>query len=235
MTASLPDPRRIPVVVGSGQAIEREDLVTPVDLMERAAAAALEVAPRLRGSVELVSVVNMLSRGGPAPASELAGRLGIEGARCEVTTVGGNSPQWLVNRAAAAISRGELAVTLVAGAEAIRSSRARRAEGLPPAPPPDAAPDPVVGDDWPPVGPAESAIGLLAPVQIYPMFESVVAARAGRDAGSSTPCHRRALRALHRGGGGQSLRLVPPAARRRATSPRRHRTTGSSASPTPSG
>jgi acetyl-CoA C-acetyltransferase len=40
----------------------------------------------------------------------------------------------------------------------------------------------VIGDDWPAVGPAESAIGLLAPVQIYPLFESVVAARAGRDA-----------------------------------------------------
>lgn len=189
MTSSLPDPERVPVVVASGQAVERDDPVTPVDLMERAAESALAGAPGLRASVELVSVVNTLSRSGPAPASELARRLGIGGARCEVTTVGGNSPQWLVNRAASAISRGELAATLVVGAEAIRSSRARRAQGQPPAPLPDTPPDPVVGDDFPPVGPAESAIGLLAPVQIYPMFESVLASRAGRDA----PAQRAAI------------------------------------------
>ena len=50
---------------------------------------------------------------------------------CEVTTIGGNSPQWLVNRAATDIAAGGLSVTVIAGAEAIRSSRDRRAAGLP--------------------------------------------------------------------------------------------------------
>ncbi len=75
---------------------------------------------------------------------------------------------------------------------------------------PDLAPDPVVGDDQPGVGPAESAIGLLAPVHVYPLFESVVAARAGQDAAGPT---RRAMGELlapfTRGGRRQSLRLVP--------------------------
>lgn len=186
MTTSANDPERTPVVIASGQSIERTELVTPIDLMERACEAALAQVPRLRGSIDLLSVVDIMTRSGPAPATELAHRLGIQPERCEATTVGGNTPQWLVNRAATDIAAGSLSVTLIAGAEAIRSSRARRARragGMPrdlgatelPA-------DPLVGDDLPGVGPAESAIGLMAPVHVYPLFESVVAARAGNDA-----------------------------------------------------
>jgi acetyl-CoA C-acetyltransferase len=198
MTASSHDPERLPVVIASGQAIERKELVTAGDLMERACDAAFAEAPRLRGSVERLSVVNILSRSGAAPATELARRLRIDGAACEVSTVGGNTPQWLVTRAAYDIAQGNLSVTLIAGAEAIRSSRARRAQGVStanpsnPVPDPELPPDRVVGDDFPAVGPAESAIGLLAPVQIYPLFESVVAARAGRDAAAQ----RRAIGTL---------------------------------------
>jgi acetyl-CoA C-acetyltransferase len=193
MTAPIGDPERIPVVIASGQSIERTQVVNPIDLMERATEAALSGARGLRSQVDRLSVVDIMTRTGPAPATELAHRLGIDGAACEVTTVGGNTPQWLVNRAASDIAEGALAVTVIAGAEAIRSSRARRAAGMErdlgvPGLPPDS----VVGDDRPGVGPAESAIGLLVPVHIYPLFESVVAARAGHDA----PTHRRALGSL---------------------------------------
>ncbi len=186
MPATSHDPERVPVVISSGQAIERDELVTALDLMERAAEAALSEAPGLRGAIERLSVVNIMSRGGLAPATELARRLGIEGAACEVSTIGGNTPQWLVSRAAADIAGGNLSATLIAGAEAIRSSRARRADGrstdLAAEPGAGVPPDPVVGDDHPGLGPAESAVGLVAPVQIYPLFESVLAARSGRDA-----------------------------------------------------
>ncbi len=96
-----------------------------------------------------------------------------------------------MNRAASAIAAGELSVTLIAGAEAIRSGRARRAAGL--APPADgSAPDPEIGDVLPGFGPAESAIGLVAPMHVYPLLESVVAARRGNDA----PTHRLAMGTL---------------------------------------
>lgn len=170
------------MVVASGQAIERHDLVSPVDLMERACEGALADATGLRGAIDRLSVVNVMTRTGPAPASELARRIGVDAPVREVTTIGGNSPQWLVNRASSDIARGRLSVTLIAGAEAIRSSRARRTAGLPPdRGTTDLAPDPVVGDDGPGVGPAESAIGLLLPVHVYPMLESVLASRAGHD------------------------------------------------------
>jgi acetyl-CoA C-acetyltransferase len=189
LSAAGPDPERIPVVVASGQAIERDEMVTPVDLMERACEQALALVPGLRGTVDRLSVVDVMTRTGPAPATELAGRIGAGGAggaagvAAEVTTIGGNSPQWLVNRAAADIAEGRLSVTVIAGAEAIRSSRARRAAGLPRDDGDTGLPpDPVVGDDLPGVGPAETAISLLVPVHVYPLFESVVAARAGHDA-----------------------------------------------------
>ena len=185
------DPERIPVVIASGQAIERDALVNPMDLMERASEAALAEVPLLRSRVDRLSIVDVMTKSGPAPATELAGRLGLGAeVRREVTTVGGNTPQWLVNRAASEIAAGDLAVTLIAGAEAIRSSRARRTQGLPrDEGRTDLEPDPVVGDALPGYGPAELAIGMLAPVHVYPLFESVLASRAGHDAAT----HRRAL------------------------------------------
>src|SRR5664280_2819296 len=158
--------------------------------MERAADAAIAQAPLLRDRIDRLSVVDVVGRTGPAPATELARRLGVTGASLEMSTVGGNTPQWLVNRAATDIATGALSVTVIAGAEAIRSSRARRTAGLPrELGDTELAPDPVAGDDLPPIGPGESAIGLLAPVHIYPLFESVLAARAGHDA----PGQRRAM------------------------------------------
>jgi acetyl-CoA C-acetyltransferase len=186
MPPAAPDPERIPVVIASGQALERDALVNPVELMARACESALADAPGLRDRIDRLSVVDIMTKVGPAPATELATRLGLgdEVAR-EVTTVGGNTPQWLVNRAASEIAAGTLSVTLVAGAEAIRSSRARRAQGLSrDEGVADLAPDPVVGDDRPGFGPAELAIALLAPIHVYPLFENVLAARAGRDAGA---------------------------------------------------
>jgi len=178
-----PDPERIPVVVASGQSIERDLVVNPVDLMERACEQALGLIPGIRGAIDRLSVVGVMTRTGPAPATELARRIGASSAACEVTTIGGNTPQWLVNRASSDIAGGRLSVTVIAGAEAIRSSRARRAAGLPRDDGDTGlAPDPLVGDGLPGVGPAEAAISLLVPVHVYPLFESVVAARAGRDA-----------------------------------------------------
>jgi acetyl-CoA C-acetyltransferase len=176
------DADRIPVVVASGQAVEHIELVNPVDLMVRACEAAFDRVPRLRSRVDRLSVVNVMTRVGPAPATEVARRTGMTPRRSEVTTIGGNTPQWLVNRAASDIANGALSVTVIAGAEAIRSSRGRRAAGLPRDEGVELPEDPVVGDDQPGIGPGELAIGLMAPVHVYPLFESVVAARAGHSA-----------------------------------------------------
>ena len=94
------DPSRTPVLVGIGQSIERDGIASAIELAERAAEAALEDAPGLREKIQRVSVVAIsFSPVSLAPATELASALGLGDVECEVTTPGGNSPQWLVSRA----------------------------------------------------------------------------------------------------------------------------------------
>ncbi len=182
------DESRIPVVIATGQSIDRSTAVSALDLAERAAQECLESVPGLGPRVQQVSVVNVMSKTGPAPARLLARRLGLAPVRTEVTTIGGNSPQWLVTRAAAAIAAGELDVALIAGAEAQHSAKAQatatgrgaqdrdHADGLGD----ELAPDEIVGDDRVGVGNAELQVGLVAPVHVYALFESAIAHRAGR-------------------------------------------------------
>lgn len=174
------------MILASGQAIERDGIVSPIDLAERAARAALDAVPGLDRRIQRVSVPNILSRGGPAPAARLAHRLRLGEVVTETTTVGGNTPQWLVNRAAAEIAAGRLEATLIAGAEAVGSGRRARAEGAPRSTgtEPEFEPDPVVGDGRAGSSAAEMAIGLVLPAHVYPMLESVLAHRAGRDPAS---------------------------------------------------
>ena len=200
------DETRVPVVVSTGQSIERNTTVSALELAERAAQESLGAAPGLGARVELVSVVNVMSKTGSAPAADLARRLGLAPARTEVTTLGGNSPQWLLNRVAAAISTGELHGALVVGAEAQRSAKvqgaprsaqvqgSQSADHRPDSGEADGddtgeafAPDPVVGDERAGVGAAELNVGIVAPVHVYALFESVIAQRAGR-----TPAQQRA-------------------------------------------
>jgi acetyl-CoA C-acetyltransferase len=181
-----PDESRVPVVVATGQVVDRDPTASAPALALRAARQALEAAPGLATRVQQISVVNIMSRTGPAPAGLVARRLGLTPTRTEVTTIGGNSPQWLVSRAAAAICAGELDATLIVGAEAMHSAKARGAAST--AVPDEATvdgegelpPDAVIGDDRAGIGHAELGAGLLAPVHVYALFESVMATRAGR-------------------------------------------------------
>jgi acetyl-CoA C-acetyltransferase len=170
---------RLPVVVATGQSIERHGTTSALDMAERAARAALDLVPRLQTHVQRVSVVNIMSPVGTAPASSLARRLHVSPSHTEVTTVGGNSPQWLVNRAATDIAAGHIDVVLIAGAEAQRSSRSDgpKANDLDVV---GTSHDPVIGDDRPPVSTAELQAGLIAPIHVYALFESVLAHRSGR-------------------------------------------------------
>lgn len=180
------DPARTPVVVATGQSVDRAGELGPLDLAEEACRAALAEAPGLGSRIERLSLVNVLAgRAGPAPASELALRLGLSPKLAETTVIGGNMPQSLVTRAAAAIAAGELTAAIVAGGEAVRSTRLRpqaRPGGAPGRSRPEGEePDPLFGTERQDLSDEERAAGLLIPVFVYPLFESVLAARAGRD------------------------------------------------------
>jgi acetyl-CoA C-acetyltransferase len=180
------DPDRTPVVIAVGQAESRDLVLGPLELAELAAGEALAAAPALGKAVERVTLVNILARrAGIAPASRLVDALGLGDVARETTSIGGNTPQAMVERAAGEIAAGRLSATLIVGAEAVRSGRLKGG-GSPasPAPPADApepaTPDPVVGQDRQDLSDEERMAGVFIPVHVYPWFESVLAARAGR-------------------------------------------------------
>jgi acetyl-CoA C-acetyltransferase len=174
---TTPDPSRLPVIVGIGQSIERDETVSCIDLMERAVAAASEDAPGLLQRVSRITTVDVLNDSRKRPATELATRLKLDDVPRETTIVGGNTPQWLITRTAAAIAAGSLDAALLAGSECGRS--AKRGGHMDDATGDD-PPDAIIGTGKFGLGKPELNIGLVQPIHIYPMFETARAAAAGR-------------------------------------------------------
>ncbi len=184
---SSPDAERTPVLVGFGQSLERDAVVDVVTLAARAIRASFEDAPGLESRIQRLSIVAAsFSKVGKAVASEVAAALALGDVTCEVTTPGGNTPQWLMNRACEEISRGELQTTIIAGAEATRSMRQvdKDADFLSAgfaSAKDDGPEDPVVGASMRGLfSTPEIEAKLFRPAEAYPIFESALAARAGR-------------------------------------------------------
>ncbi len=184
---------RTPVLVGVAQASDRASLPgtagSPLDLMARAAAAALDDAGA--GIVlDTVAVVRLFADSSPAFASpfgaytnlprSLALRLG-QSPRTELYgPVGGNTPQMLVNLVAERIANGEADVVLIAGVEALRTQANAIKGGLNLnwGDDPGGSPD-TLGPETPLVSGHEVAHGIALPVNVYPLFDSALAARLG--------------------------------------------------------
>ncbi len=176
-----------PVIIGVGQFVHRasslDDALEPVALMEQAVLAASTDAG-LDGPpiADAVRVVGQLSwRYGNTPRF-LAERLGLTPRHLDYTTMGGNSPQSLVNATAVEIQAGEIDIAVLAGGEATRSRQRARKEGIelnwPKAEPGD---EPrIIGEDLQMNSEVETARGIWMPVQMYPMFETAIRAAAGR-------------------------------------------------------
>jgi acetyl-CoA C-acetyltransferase len=129
-----------------------------------------------------VRVVNLLTWKYGDPAFLIAQQLGLSPAETAYTTMGGQSPQALVNATAAEIQAGALDIAILAGGEARRTRvRARKADlDLHwPAAPQGQVPR-IIGDDIAMNHPSEVERGVMMPVQIYPIFESAIRAASGR-------------------------------------------------------
>src|SRR6266566_712000 len=179
--------RILPVLVGAGQTIDRPaDPAAgcePLVLMEEAARRAAEDAgggSRLLAALDTVAVVNVISHDYGDAAGLLAERLGSRPARSINTTLGGNTPQSLVNH---------LCDELAAGAEAWQTVRKLATLGRPAAWAHRPASGPPWGDGRPGVSAHEARHGIGQPIVTYPMAEN--AFRAAR--GLSLDAHRREL------------------------------------------
>ncbi len=179
------DPERTPVIAAVGQSISRDRSVGALELAELAATEALGAAPGLGAAIESLLVVNILSqRVGPRPASDLAARLCLAPTATATTTIGGDTPQRLVTRAANEISAGVSSASLIVGGESLGKARLR--SGAParrdsPAPCIAGPPDPILGENRQDLSEEERTAGLYVPLFVYPLFESVLASRENRD------------------------------------------------------
>ncbi|HWW44029.1 MAG TPA: acetyl-CoA acetyltransferase [Acidimicrobiia bacterium] len=184
----MPNPRTA-VIVGVGQAEQRVDdpaaAREPIDLLGDAVRAAeTDTGAAVLARVDTVAVVSIVSWAYPDPGALLARRLGLPTPRRTMTTtVGGNSPQLLVNILVPAIERGDADVVLLGGAECVHTRwRARREPKAwltwPQADDPPCAD--VVGDDRAGSSDYELAHGAAAPTLVYPLFETALRAAAGR-------------------------------------------------------
>jgi acetyl-CoA C-acetyltransferase len=116
------------------------------------------------------------------PPQSLADHLGLAPRRALYTATGGNTPQWLVNRTAEEISKGECEIALLAGAEYIASLLAAMKQGIdlrwgdhdPGSDPQE------IGDQRAGTTEYERRYGLQFPVNVYPLFENALRGEARR-------------------------------------------------------
>ena len=182
------DPRS-PVVVGVGQVSQHVDAAvarSPIDLLTDAARLADTDAAGRRSLLDNIGVVAISAIGSwryADPGALLARKLGIVPQATALSTVGGNSPQLLVNEMAERIQRNELDVALIGGAESMHTRwRARREPRVeltwetgddPPC-------EWVIGDARPGASEYEAAHFAVAPTMVYPLFETALRHAAGR-------------------------------------------------------
>ena len=202
-----------PVLIGAGQAMSQWDgtsgaagAPSPLSLMAEAARAAFAdtgAARSLAPEIDALAVVRIFEDSVPGDRhphghnanlpGTLARETGTNPRQLVYESVGGQSPQALVNEFAARIHAGEFEAVLLAGSEANRASKGARRHGVEIG---WADNDDRAFEDRG-MGPmllsrTEIKHGLVAPAYFYGLFENAIAAREGR----TRSMHRRAMAEL---------------------------------------
>ena len=178
---------RTPLLIGAGQLTQRD--VDPLAALEplammaetaRRAAADAGADARLLAQLDCIAVVNILGwHYGNAPGL-LAERLGAHPAQRIYSSVGGNTPQWLVNEMASQIAAGRVRLALITGAEAMSTlQRARRSHTRLEWTTGGAGEPTIMGETRMGSSDYEMNHGMQLPVSIYPLFENALRARDG--------------------------------------------------------
>ncbi len=188
-----------PVLIGAGQVVRRDDdpqtVPSPQEMMSRAAERALADTganpARIAGGIDTIAAIRTFADSAPQFASPFGGaanypaaiarRIGAAPARHLYPVLGGNTPQEMVNLLAEDIRLGRSRMALVAGGEVQRGMAQARKAGLSLdwSEPAESKPE-VIGELKMGVTAHEMKHGLGAPADIYPMFETALAAQYGR-------------------------------------------------------
>ena len=177
--------KAIPILIGAGQNTVRsrtvDDFIHPVETMRICAERAAEDAgnPALLRQIDAVHVVNIYGWNLCNPPAELAAALDARPRLAEYTAIGGNAPQWLVNRVADNLAAGKSRIALLAGCEVLRSVALAAAANIDLGAHHHQTAVPLVGDDRPGSHKVEVAHCADLPVRVYPIIENALRARAG--------------------------------------------------------
>ena len=178
------DPRT-PVLVGSGQFMQKldgfEGALDPVAMMvEAIRMAAADAGLASVPEPDAIRVVSLLSWRYGNPARFIADDLGLHPRQCGLSAMGGNTPQTLVNSAAREILAGKADLVILTGGEATRTRARMTKAGVTPGwRTTDEQPE-AVSEDLVMNMPEERERQIVMPIQIYPLFETALRARAGR-------------------------------------------------------
>lgn len=184
------DPRS-PVIVGVAQLLDSDGGREPVDLAAEAVRLAADdaQAPGLVEKIDTIAVVPIVSWRYFDAGAVVGERLGVTPKERWYPSMGGNTPQMLVSRAAREIAEGRSDVVAVCGAESFRTRQTMRRAGE--TPPWTKQPD-TAAPTWGEPGkldmghPSEMAKGLIMPTACYPLFENALRHEAGRTAAEHT-------------------------------------------------
>jgi len=171
------------VIAGWGQITQaksqKDRLLDPVGLMVEASRRAAEntMLSHVLQDVDAVFSVKVMSDYCPSAAAQLADALGAAPRLTLTSSIGGNSPQSLINKAAGMIARGELDSVLIAGGETYcpRKERPDKAgsllfKGLE---------DGHESEDMIGASDLEKRHGIYLPVHGFPLFETALWGASG--------------------------------------------------------
>ena len=175
------DKSRTPVIIGAAQYTQPKDTPDPLDplgLMVKTGLLALNDAgdsKTLRGLIDAVYVISIWGWTYRDAPEELSNKLGLKPAGKLYSNTGGNIPQYLVNKAARAIARGESRAVLISGGESEFSLRRSKREGLTLNWPPRETPDYIDGGTKKNfTSDIEKHYGLVMPLEAYAILETAL-------------------------------------------------------------
>jgi acetyl-CoA C-acetyltransferase len=177
---------RTPVIVGAAQLTQRwesvEQQLDPLRLMLAVARRAFDDSgtSAIADAIDAVDVVNTITWSYADAPGLLVESLGVRPAHTRYTSVGGNTPQYLVNRACERLESGAIEAALLVGAEAGHSAQRARKLGVELGWPRFEKACEVDGDARSGASNLEFAYELMLPSLMYPLIETTLRARAGR-------------------------------------------------------
>ncbi|MFW9865900.1 MAG: hypothetical protein ACFFEN_07365 [Candidatus Thorarchaeota archaeon] len=174
-----------PIIIGAAQFTQRKGTPHPLDslgLMVKTGKEAIQdtLAKNIVNFIDAIYMVNIWSWSYEDAPGELANELNITPKEKIYLPDGGQGPQMLVNRAAKAISSGELQCILITGGEAAYSINKTYKGKRPQHWPKRKTPKYVSGDQWI-VHEIDMKYGLLFPSLNYAIFETALRASSGRN------------------------------------------------------